>query len=245
MIMGATLRPEGQVQHADIQLAEPIMRALATAFALSLALAVSQPLSAQMDIGFRAGASIADVSLDTEGVGPDLSTTTGFVGGVFLDIPLTSNLYFQPGLGFAQKGAEVSDDFEGEEVTFGVNLDYIEVPLLLKYAFPTSGSLGVHVYGGPALSFETTCEFSFESDEFGADVACDAEGSDLELTTKSFDLGAMFGGGIAFPVGRASILVDAFYNLGLTNIDDNAEGDDSLKNRAIYITGGVSIPLGR
>lgn len=222
------------------------MRTLFAVLAVALVFFGATPATAQVEFGFRPGLTIADVSLDTDGVEPDFDTRTGFVAGIFLEVPLSANLSFQPGLSYAQKGAGVSESFEGEDFNFGVELDYIEAPLLLKYAFPTTGSVGVHLYGGPALAFESSCKLAFEGEGVEASVDCDAEGSDIQFDTKSFDVGAMLGAGVSFPVGaRATFLVDAFYNFGLTSILDDPENEDnSLKNRTFYGTVGVSFPMG-
>lgn len=212
--------------------------------AVLLLFAVARPVSSQVTLGVRAGASLSDLSVDTEGVAPDLDSRTGFVFGGFADVPLTPSLSFQPGLQYAQKGAEVSGEEEGEEVTVGIHLDYVEIPLLLKYTLPTTGSLGFNLYGGPALALEVGCELAFQSAGFGADVDCDqgAE-ADFEIETTSFDVGALFGGGIAAPLGPGSLLVEVFYNVGLANVFESA-GDDTIKNRAFYVTAGVGFPVG-
>lgn len=218
------------------------MKKLLIVFGVAATLAAAAPLSAQRALGFRAGASLANLSIDASGEEPDLSSRTGFLVGAYMDIPLSGNLFFQPGFGMTQKGAEISED----EGTFGLHLDYLEIPLLLKYAFPSSGSLGVHLMAGPALGFELSCNVSFEAEGISADVACDeGEEQDIEIATKSFDVGALLGGGISFPMGGVRLTIEGFYNMGLTNLLEDASDDDSAKNKAIYLTGGVAFPVGR
>ena len=54
----------------------------------------------------------------------------------------------------------------------------------------------------------------------------------------------MVGAGLEFDLsGSTSILLDVFYNLGLTKIDGSGVNDDT-KNRAFYILVGASIPVG-
>lgn len=209
-----------------------------------LFIVAAEPTAAQMKLGIRAGATISDLSIDTEGVGPDLDSRSGLALGAYLDIPLSGGLYFQPGIGLAQKGAKLSDTVEGEEISLGINLDYIEVPLLFRYAFPTSGSLGVHLLAGPALSFESGCGLAIEGEGVSIDIDCDQGAEeDFEVDTESFDFGAMFGGGITFPLGGVTGTLEALYNLGLANIA-GGEGEDTSKNRAFYLTAGIQIPIG-
>lgn len=218
------------------------MKKMLIVFGVAATLAAAAPLSAQRALGFRAGASLANLSLDVSGEEPDLSSRTGFHVGAYMDIPLSGNLFFQPGFGLTQKGAEISAD----EGTIGLHIDYLEIPLLFKYAFPTSGSLGVHVMGGPALAFELSCDISLEAEGFSADFACDeGDAEDVEIGTKSFDVGALLGGGVSFPMGGVRLTLEGFYNLGLANIVDDAADDETAKNRALYLTAGVAFPVGR
>lgn len=215
--------------------------------ALGLAVFAAQPLLAQTTFGFKAGASISDLSFDTDEVAPDLESRVGILLGATVDVPLASGLWFQPGLSFVQKGAEITGEFEGgEEVTVALDLDYVEMPLLLKYVFPTTGSLGVHLFAGPALAFEVGCKVGLASEGIDVSIDCDqGEDEGFEVTTKSFDLGALVGGGVSVPMGGASLLFEASYNFGLANIADTDEGeDDSVKNRALYLSAGIAFPMG-
>lgn len=205
----------------------------------------AESAAAQMTLGLRAGATVSDLSLDSEGIEPEFDSRRGFTIGAYLDMPLSGGLFFQPGIGFAQKGAKLNDEVDGEDVSLGINLDYIEVPLLFRYAFATTGALGVHVLAGPALAFESGCALAIEGEGASIEIDCDQTGSedDFEVDTESFDIGAMFGGGITFPLGGVTGTVEALYNLGLRNIA-GGDGGDSSKNRAFYVTAGIQIPIG-
>lgn len=214
-------------------------------FAAFLFVAAAESTAAQMQFGVRAGATISDISLDSDGIEPAFDSRTGFNLAAYLDIPLSGGLFFQPGLGFTQKGAKLTGEFEGEEISVGINLDYVEVPLLFRYAFPTTGSLGVHLLAGPAFSFESGCTLEIESEGVRIEADCDqSSGEDeFEADTESFDYGAMFGGGLTFPIAGATGTFEALYNAGLRNIAGGG-GEDSSKNRALYITAGIRIPIG-
>ena len=54
----------------------------------------------------------------------------------------------------------------------------------------------------------------------------------------------MGGAGVDIGVSeRVDLVIDLFYTLGLTSVDDSPEESD-VKNRAITIRAGVAIPLG-
>ena len=63
-------------------------------------------MQAQIDIGFRSGPTFNTIyqSQSLDAVTPDLDYLIGFSGGVYADIPLSSQLSFQPELAYSQKG---------------------------------------------------------------------------------------------------------------------------------------------
>ena len=123
---------------------------------LSTALLGATGLAAQTTLGLHAGASIAtlggsDVS--------DASSRTGLNVGAALTFDLSPNLGLQLGAGYVQKGATATE--QGVSIEFA--LDYIEVPLLLRIAVPTTGTITPHFLVGPALGIKTKCEASGSS----------------------------------------------------------------------------------
>jgi hypothetical protein len=217
------------------------MRKVAVVLAAGLALAIARPAAAQIELGMRAGASIADLDLDLGSlISPDLDSRTGFLAEVFLDFPIGGGLSLEAGAAYVQKGAGASS----AQGSAGIELAYLELPLLLKYGFPTSGAVGVHLQGGPAVAIETSCKLSVEGNGFELSGDCEGgEGDpDEDLLTESVDVGILLGGGLSFDLGSASLIVDLFYDLGLRDVA--VEADASAKNRAFYITAGVAFPIG-
>ncbi|MDT8340023.1 MAG: porin family protein [Longimicrobiales bacterium] len=191
------------------------------------------PAAGQAVLGFHGGVNIADLGGDDVS---DTDTRTGLNVGASVLFPLSGNwgLYLEGS--YSEKGAEFSDvDGSG-----ALNLDYLEFPVLLRYGIPTSGPVGFHLYGGGALSFELTCELEGS----GGGITATADCEDVDVETKTTDFGLMGGAGIDFRVAEGITgVLDAFYNLGLTSIDDSA-ADDDVKNRTFTIRAGVAIPLG-
>ena len=67
------------------------------------------------------------------------------------------------------------------------------------------------------------------------------------LKNESIDFGLNFGAGISFPLGAIDMFFQAQYNLGLTDLNDEApqEGvqQDVIKNRGFQVTAGVLFSL--
>jgi hypothetical protein len=198
---------------------------LLTTIFLSLLLGLfASPSFAQTQVtgGLKAGVNFADVSLDPEDPEfPCCGMKAGGAFGAFLNVG-TPMVSFQPEFLYSMKGAKGSDTAEDARIRVNV----IEIPLLLR-ADPMSES-PVHPFVtiGPAISFRTSAKFEDPS----------GQEEDLEDTLKKTDFGMIFGGGIA--AGPAT--VEARYDLGLRDLNDDPSEDFSAKTRTFSILFGIS-----
>jgi len=154
----------------------------------------------------------------------DKGSSIGFVGGLFVDIPAGKSLIFEPALLYAGKGATyaatltdpVLGTFSGD-VSF--NLDYIMIPVLLRYNFQPAG--GPYALLGPAVSFKVDCTLTGDKDFAGADASCARGGIEATTTT--------FGGIIGLGFQRGALGAEARYDFDFTDAFSNFSG---LKNAA-------------
>lgn len=181
-------------------------------------------------LGLMAGATFATVSVEDAG-STEFKNRTGFMGGGFAEIPVSNVVSIQPELLYAMKGTKLEDGSETGEI----KLSYFEIPVLLRVNIPTEGgTVRPHLYAGPAIGFKVACDFEFE----GTSASCEDE----EITLKSSDWSAVFGGGIDIK----QFTIGIRYTLGLANIEDSANGsDDSAKNRALSIYAGFGFTLNK
>lgn len=185
-----------------------------------LAIAGAQSASAQAPlvphptVGILAGVNLAKLSGDDI---TDASNRTGFVGGLYLTLHLAGGFGIEPEALYTMQGSKFKDS------DLQVKLNYISVPVLLRYDFKTPG---VHPYliAGPTFSFKASCKESDNSDS----VDC----NDADFKPKSFDIGATGGAGIAF--GKLS--VSARYTAGFSKISE----DIDAKNRTISVLAGLA-----
>ena len=198
--------------------------------ALLLTLTMAVPASAQTILSLRGGVNFASLSGDdVEG----LDSRTGIHVGAAVLFPLSETLGLQVGGLYSQKGAEASEG----GVTAAIELGYFEVPVLLRYAFPSGGAASFHLLAGPSVGFEVGCTISGSSGSESASIDC----SDAELDTKSVDFGLTGGLGLDFQASESVIItVDGLYGLGLANIAQ----DGDAKNRVFMLQAGVGFPLG-
>jgi hypothetical protein len=196
------------------------MKKLATI--LFLLIAFSTLSTAQLKLGVKAGGNIANLSGDDVG-NPD--SKFGIAAGVFLFHQLSPMFAIQPEVYYSMKGATDKEDFNGNTVDITLTLDYIEIPVLLKFLIPVQGAnINPAIFVGPFIGINTTAKVKAEGNGQSAE-------QDLE-DIKSTEFGLQFGGGIGFDIGNNELGFDIRYILGLTSIDDSASNAD-VKNNVI------------
>ena len=123
----------------------------------------------------------------------------------------------QPELMYIMKGTKA--DIGDAKLKF----DYIEMPILLKFAIPTEGNIKPNLFAGPAIGFLLSAK---------------ADDEDVKDYLKSINMCVAFGGGVGIQMESMMVTFDARYTLGVTNINDEGEGD--LKTRDLTFMLGFS-----
>lgn len=158
----------------------------------------------EFDFGLKAGANFSDLS-DAD----NIDNRTGILAGAFVALKFNDNWAIQPELLYSQQGGD--SDF-GD-----IHVDYVNVPVILKYYL--IGGLNLQV--GPQFGFVV-------NDDFPA-----ADDIESQIEANDFDMSAALGVGYDLPFG---LRVDARYNLGLNDTFDGVDG----KNKVISLALGYS-----
>jgi hypothetical protein len=201
------------------------MKKLAILFvSLLFVLAVNTGTFAQLKFGAKAGLNIANIGGDDA---DNTDSKIGLVLGGLMSYQFSDMFAVQPEVLYTMKGA--TDEGGGTEYTLSLN--YIEIPVLLKFLIPIqgSGSIVPAIYAGPSIAFNVSAES--ESESQGRTTT-----TDLDDWVSSVDFGLAFGGSIAFDIGSANqIGADVRYTLGLSSVED-AGLDADIKNNVFSIT---------
>ncbi len=183
---------------------------------------------AQGQVGAIVGATFASL----RGV-DGLDSRTGLMGGLSLVLPLAGGIGLQPEVLFVSKGAEGSQgDVEGLE------LNYVEVPVLLRLSMGQGSAVNPHLYAGPYLGYNISCNVE------GTSVDCDDVPG---VSTRSVDVGGTLGGGLDFSLGGLVLTGGLRYSFGVSKVADFESDliDDSVKNGVFVVYTGLSLRLGR
>jgi hypothetical protein len=90
---------------------------------------------------------------------------------------------------------------------------------------------------GPALAFNTSCDIEAVTAEGNESGSC----GDFDDSPKTFDMGFMFGGGLAFRHMEHTLSIGVRYNLGLLEIADGADS----RHRVLSIVASFEWPWGK
>lgn len=165
--------------------------------ALATILMTGSTFAQHANIGFKAGLNSYNISNNS---GSSYNSKLGLNIGMFGHIHLDKQLAFQPELVYSSQGAKYT--YLGTETT--INLDYINVPLLLQYMFEN----GFRLEAGPQVGFLVSAKSKTNNAT-----------TDIKSSIKGIDLGLAIG--LGYVDTKSGFGVDARYNLGLSNINEN------------------------
>lgn len=189
-------------------------------------------------MGVKVGLNMSNMYGD-DVEGTDMKLDFGV--GAFLTYNFMAQFAVQPEVLYMRKGSK--------EEAFGVtakwSIDYIEIPVLLKYGFPMEGKIKPSLFAGPAVAFIMSSKFKVENEEI-----------DAKDGMKSMDIGIVFGGGLSYQLTSVALTLDVRYTLGMTKFVDHEEfnklegtehieviqypEDPDVKHNNISIMAGVS-----
>ncbi len=207
------------------------LAALALTFALSLS---ANPAGAEVKLGLKAGIVTSQLGSDLT----DLKWRSGVGGGASLAIDLTPNIALVPEALWLRKGSTfTSTDVVIGGTNFGniktgIDLDYVEIPVLLRLQTAPS-ALRLMLVAGPTVGFKT-------NEKLSTTGLVNASLSSDEIET--FDFGAAVGAGVMGSTGGLHWTIEARYEQGLTNVSKLPFGGD-LKNGSVQALAGLEFPL--
>ncbi len=174
-----------------------------------------------------------------------IDARTGWGAGVFATLGLGPMLSIQPELLFVRKGWKWEESFP-EVDTFGqvvglittrqeYAVDYLQVPVVGRWTPPLAGPVRPSVYAGPALSFKIGSDGRWWIN--GQEVLSGNLGVDeLAQRITATEVGVVLGVEVEF----RRFLVDARYDVGLTDILETGAGTENVKtlSRSLILMGG-------
>ena len=190
----------------------------------------------------RAAAVGALLGVGRQGISGDAPPNTsygargGLIAGVQGEVALTPSIALSVQPSFAQRRTTLTsvDDVTGESAV-DLNLDYVSVPVVIKF-----GAAGGRTYfaGGLDVGFLKSAHLTGN----GLD-------EDMKDRFHSTDIGALFGFGVVFPVGTPRLTTELLFVQGMVNLSNDSSTASSLPDRfhsgGLELRMGILFPLGR
>ena len=225
-------------------------RSYITLHSIIALLLLSLSINAQITYGVKAGAHIGNVNLD--GLSKDLLPikTKAFIGetfGVFADIPLGSQLAFQPEINFTSKGFQFNEGIDLGELGLPFDLRFsartkvntIDIPLLLKYKIPTNGGIAPYLLAGPSINYVSSANFKVRANLIAEITALD---QNIPLGgINRFNVSGVLGAGVAVPAGQGKIIADARFLRDFSNTVKTPIIDVAAKNTGFAFSIGYAL----
>src|SRR5262245_37826834 len=170
--------------------------------------------------GFGIGAKFGPLftSYDAASCDGCFNTNTGWEGGIWFGGNRGGRVGVMGELLYAKKKQE------GSGLTGSTNLQYLEIPILLRVNIGSRSRNGISVYGlaGPV---------------FDVNLKASLNGLDVKSKYQSLDLGVLFGGGIEI----TRFLVEGRFNKALRNVLDSSSAGSvtDIKTKSFAVLFGL------
>ncbi len=189
----------------------------------------------KIKLGVKAGLNVSSLTVDES----ELKSTnkTGFTAGLMAEIPLAKNFSIQPELLYSQQGMKFSysdSEVENSHYTSTVKLNYLNIPVMLKYFV----AKGFSLQAGPQIGILLKANNEYRDNFLGYD---NHENMNLSDYSNGVDASVNFGLGYQF---RNKFYADLRYNMSYTDVFKDATANTNyiinsdMKNRVFQITVG-------
>lgn len=199
-------------------------------------LSVVSPIIAQ-ETEHTIGAKVGFASSSFRGADiDDVSRRNLVTAGVFYQLAPGRGIFaLQPELLYAPKGGSYEN--ESLNIREDYRLEYLELPVLLKFAIPIDETIYPNIFFGPQVGFRLSETYDVST----------TSGSGLTISrnpdTRGVDYGGVFGGGVDFRLDGFWIGLGGRYTLGFNEIQEADQASD-IQNGAFSLQLGVGVLLG-
>lgn len=217
------------------------IKSLTTA-ALMLSILACAATSQSVTLGIKGGFNSSETDIPLSSL-IERGRTSGLHIGGLAALNLSERFRLQLEVLYSEKGFR--GDRREVDLHYEVEAGYIQIPLVARLRFPRLfGALGTpHLFAGPELSFETSCNVGGRSGETYLFYLCD--GPPVHFNDrKKLDVGMMFGVGVEVPAGAGAIQMDVAYDRGIRDLGNRDAFPRPVRNGTLMASVGYSITIG-
>jgi hypothetical protein len=222
-----------------------------TKYLLPVLLSIWIPALAQNGLEFGIGPVFSNITLKgiDNSIRPDRALHTGLQIQALWNQHIGEGFSVAAGLAYKEKGfvwnEGLSTNVLNIPINIGVtaktNINYIELPLNLKYSIGNEKGIIAFAFAGPSVGYALNATL-----QTSANTIFDFNISRTKINLNDaiynrMELGANAGGGIEIPVGNGSIMASAQYMHGFNRVIDNTVIDFKARNYGFGLNLGYKI----
>jgi hypothetical protein len=165
---------------------------------------------------------------DITGYGFDKSSRGGIVVGGFVTYSLSSTLAIQPEVLYANRGAKFNATIQGVELESSYEIDYVDIPILVKRSFRGSENVVGKIFAGPSvgINISSNSETIAESGGYYEELQLDTD-EDTNLLDYGFVAGVEADNG-------SGLALEVRYYMGFNSVFD-LDRYSNIKNNSIAV----------
>ena len=201
-------------------------------------------LNAQSDqkfhFGLKAAPSLAWLKTDSKGVSSE-GTKLGFSYGLITEFNFGEHYAFATGVDVSYRGGKLKSTFSTTDAssslvtttvaTYAYNLEYIELPLTLKFKTNEIGYLTYYLQAGvaPGINIRAKADVTTSTQVTGYPIINSAEDNvDVKDGINNLNLSMILGGGVEYTLSGSTVLLAGItFSNGFMDV---ADGDEIKAN---------------
>ncbi|RRB10646.1 porin family protein [Larkinella knui] len=213
-----------------------------------------QTASAQVQVGFRAGANWGAVSKPEflDSFSPTFRLSAGPTGALFLEVPLSDRVSIRPEISYVQKGFVIDEGFKLPIGNWSLPLGaraayqtrYVEVPVLAKINL-NEGPVQVYMLAGAAAGYAVNGRIRSRTSGIFRSQPIDVDMNMGSFGYNRWDFSAIGGLGLSAEAGPGKFFVEARYEHGFSRQYDLPFIQLPIRNRGISASIGYSFAIGQ
>lgn len=209
------------------------MRRIVLLLAVSCLLvpATSSAQLVSFEKGIRVGLNMARMEGDVADAfedffGSELESRVAMQAGGWIAWKFAPMAAVQAELLWTQKGSHAEIDALGISADVTYVLDYVELPILMRFDLPGAG-VRPRIFLGPAIGLPVTTKVRVDQQGFGEE--------EEELDDVDTEVSGIVGAGLAFPAGVTTLGIDLRYQLGFTEIASDTDTKNHVFSASVSL----------
>jgi hypothetical protein len=184
-------------------------------FVVVLMLSQSAAAEPWVSFGAKAGLYTSNTTEITANW-PQTSFKSGFAGGVYMDYAFNRYFSLQPEILYVMKGLNCGIANSMFDLEYSARFDYIEIPLLAKFAMAGRSRFSPYLIAGPGVGINLAADADIRFIDLRSGEI-QSGSSDWSAIMNKAELCFSFGVGCKYGIGLGGITADIRFDLGLSN----------------------------